>query len=189
MAEANYLEITPTQLTFPVTTDKSTLTSTIVLKNITSKPISFKVKTTNPKRYIVRPNYDVIPPNESSKVSVILNYQTEQPRLEDKDKFQIQSIIYNGAPNPTHIHLKEQWTFYDDLTIKKQRITCKFIESESSQENQSGDPTNSSNLRNVSPKPEQQIQSRGKIILVVITLISVLLSILLGMFFYTNQFD
>lgn len=40
----------------------------IIIENPHSHPIAFKVKTTAPKLYCVRPNSDIIPPHQSAEV-------------------------------------------------------------------------------------------------------------------------
>lgn len=46
----------------------------IRIENPNPKPISFKVKTTAPRLYCVRPNSDIIPPNSSMDVQSKLIY-------------------------------------------------------------------------------------------------------------------
>lgn len=57
-------------------------------------PIAFKVKTTAPKQYCVRPNSGKIPPNGSIQVSVLLQAMKEDPPADFKckDKFLVQAI-------------------------------------------------------------------------------------------------
>lgn len=64
------------------------------MANNTSEPLAFKVKTTAPKLYCVRPNASVVAPGESMKISLILQGFT-QPLPKDykcKDKFLIVSL-------------------------------------------------------------------------------------------------
>lgn len=44
------------------------ITSHMLLKNPTDQPIVFKIKTTAPKRYCVRPNSGILEPNNSLQV-------------------------------------------------------------------------------------------------------------------------
>ena len=51
--------------------------------------IAFKIKTTAPKRYCVRPNVGLLKPGETSDVKVLL-----QPgETDEKHKFQVQSLV------------------------------------------------------------------------------------------------
>jgi hypothetical protein len=57
---------------------------TIKIENPNSKPIAFKVKTTAPKLYCVRPNSDIIPPNETAEVQ---SKKKKKNRLLEKKDF------------------------------------------------------------------------------------------------------
>ena len=66
----------------------------ISVKNNLSEPIAFKIKTTAPKQYCVRPNSGRLGAGESCTVSVLLQAMKEDPPSDFicKDKFLIQSI-------------------------------------------------------------------------------------------------
>ncbi|OUM54422.1 hypothetical protein BVG19_g3808 [[Candida] boidinii] len=68
--------------------------STITIHNDTKKPMAFKVKTTAPKVYCVRPNASTIPPASSLDVSIIFQGLSTPPSLGDKckDKLKIVSL-------------------------------------------------------------------------------------------------
>ncbi|XP_042507711.1 vesicle-associated protein 2-1 isoform X2 [Macadamia integrifolia] len=56
--------------------------------------VAFKVKTTSPKKYFVRPNTGVIQPWDSCVITVTLQAQREHPPdMQCKDKFLLQSTI------------------------------------------------------------------------------------------------
>ncbi|KAI9223114.1 PapD-like protein [Blastocladiella britannica] len=81
------------QLTFPRPfTDGSTVA--LRLSNPTDSTIAYKVKTTAPKQYCVRPNCGNIGPNESIELSVLLQpIKVEPPPgFKCRDKFLIQSV-------------------------------------------------------------------------------------------------
>lgn len=60
--------------------------------NNTEHCVAFKVKTTSPKKYFVRPNTGVIHPWDSSIIRVTLQAQKEYPPdMQCKDKFLLQS--------------------------------------------------------------------------------------------------
>ncbi|KAL8088887.1 hypothetical protein AgCh_038593 [Apium graveolens] len=62
------------------------------LGNSTDKHVAFKVKTTSPKKYFVRPNTGVIQPWDSCVITVTLQPQRESPPdMQCKDKFLLQS--------------------------------------------------------------------------------------------------
>ncbi|CAN7096845.1 vesicle-associated protein 2-2 [Brassica rapa] len=85
------LDIQPRTLKFPVDLKKQT-TCMVLLTNTTDRFVAFKVKTTSPKKYCVRPNVGVVAPNSSCEFSVIMQAFKEPPLdLACKDKFLIQS--------------------------------------------------------------------------------------------------
>ncbi|XP_071730831.1 vesicle-associated protein 2-1-like [Rutidosis leptorrhynchoides] len=62
------------------------------VSNTTDKNVAFKVKTTSPKKYFVRPNTGVIQPYDSCTIRVTLQAQLEYPPdMQCRDKFLLQS--------------------------------------------------------------------------------------------------
>ncbi|CAM0911222.1 unnamed protein product [Alopecurus aequalis] len=95
---ASYLEIQPSELAFPFELMKQSSCS-MQLTNKTDHYVAFKVKTTNPKQYCVRPNIGVVLPGSTCDVTVTMQAQREAPTdLQCKDKFLVQSVAAeNGA--------------------------------------------------------------------------------------------
>ncbi|KAI9084824.1 hypothetical protein K1719_033230 [Acacia pycnantha] len=87
------LEIEPKELKFLFQLKKQSSCS-IQLTNITEYHVAFKVKTTAPKRYSVRPNVGVLMPNSAREFIVTMQALKEAPEdMACKDKFLIQSTI------------------------------------------------------------------------------------------------
>lgn len=88
------LQISPSELKFRFELRK-TIPVTLTLTNPGKEKVAFKVKTTSPKKYCVRPSSGVVEPGSSKDVQVIMQAQREYPpSLEDvKDKFLVQSTI------------------------------------------------------------------------------------------------
>ncbi|KZT11906.1 VAMP-associated protein [Laetiporus sulphureus 93-53] len=65
----------------------------LAITNPNAQPVAFKVKTTAPKVYCVRPNSGRVEPGETVEVQVMLQAMKEEPPLniKCKDKFLIQS--------------------------------------------------------------------------------------------------
>ncbi|KAH0470960.1 hypothetical protein IEQ34_000683 [Dendrobium chrysotoxum] len=64
------------------------------LSNKSNEYVAFKVKTTSPKRYCVRPNTGVIMPRSTCDFTVTMQAQrTAPPDMQVKDKFLVQSTI------------------------------------------------------------------------------------------------
>jgi hypothetical protein len=57
------------------------VSQTLRLKNPHSDPIAFKVKTTAPKQYCVRPNSGRIEPGKDVEVQILLQAMKEDPRI------------------------------------------------------------------------------------------------------------
>ncbi|PVD21240.1 hypothetical protein C0Q70_19411 [Pomacea canaliculata] len=68
------------------------VTADLKLTNPTEKRICFKVKTTAPKRYCVRPNSGILEPNKSVTVAVMLQPFEYDPSEKNKHKFMVQSM-------------------------------------------------------------------------------------------------
>ncbi|KAH7193734.1 PapD-like protein [Fusarium flagelliforme] len=86
------VEIEPFELSFkrPFTTEVSQV---LTLRNPNSTPVAFKVKTTAPKQYCVRPNAGRIEAGQSFDVSVLLQAMKQDPAPDARcrDKFLVQS--------------------------------------------------------------------------------------------------
>lgn len=96
MSTGDHLNIHPTELKFPFEVKKQSSCS-MQLTNKTDQYVAFKVKTTNPKKYCVRPNNGIVSPRSACNVTVTMQAQKEAPPdMQCKDKFLIQSVI---APN------------------------------------------------------------------------------------------
>ncbi|WXC44042.1 hypothetical protein QX201_003777 [Fusarium graminearum] len=86
------VDIEPFELSFkrPFTTEVSQI---LTLKNPNHTPVAFKVKTTAPKQYCVRPNAGRIEAGQSFDVSVLLQAMKADPAPDARcrDKFLVQS--------------------------------------------------------------------------------------------------
>ena len=83
---------THTASTGPLTT---LVKRTLSVSNHNSDAIAYKVKTTAPKQYCVRPNSGRIEPGETVEVQVLLQPMKEDPPSGTKcrDKFLVQSVV------------------------------------------------------------------------------------------------
>ncbi|KAM4610300.1 vesicle-associated membrane protein-associated protein B/C-like isoform 2-T2 [Polymixia lowei] len=69
------------------------VTATLKLSNPTDRNVCFKVKTTAPRRYCVRPNSGIIDAGTSINVSVMLQPFDYDPNEKSKHKFMVQSLL------------------------------------------------------------------------------------------------
>jgi len=73
---------------------KDVVTTILKLQNPSDKKVCFKVKTTAPKRYCVRPNCGLIDPSGSVNVAVMLQpFDYKDPNENKRHKFLVQSVI------------------------------------------------------------------------------------------------
>uniref|UniRef100_A0A0D6QXB9 MSP domain-containing protein n=1 Tax=Araucaria cunninghamii TaxID=56994 RepID=A0A0D6QXB9_ARACU len=92
--------IRPAELKFPFEVKKQSSCSLELINN-TDNYVAFKVKTTSPKKYCVRPNTGIIEPKATCDVTVTMQAQKEAPPdMQCKDKFLVQCVI---APSGTII--------------------------------------------------------------------------------------
>ncbi|KAF3780651.1 Vesicle-associated protein 1-2 [Nymphaea thermarum] len=93
MSFGELVSIQPNELRFPFELKKQ-ISCSLQLTNQTDLYVAFKVKTTNPKKYCVRPNTGVVLPRSTCDVVVTMQAQRETPPdMQCKDKFLIQSVI------------------------------------------------------------------------------------------------
>ncbi|KAM6566015.1 hypothetical protein CsatA_025143 [Cannabis sativa] len=84
------LDIQPSELKFTFELKKQS-SCAIILGNKSNQYLAFKVKTTSPKKYCVRPNTGIIKPNATCDFTVTMQAQrVAPPDLQCKDKFLIQ---------------------------------------------------------------------------------------------------
>ncbi|TYJ21063.1 hypothetical protein E1A91_A08G038400v1 [Gossypium mustelinum] len=99
MSTGQPLSIEPQELQFPFELRKQ-ISCSLNLSNKTDNYVAFKVKTTNPKKYCVRPNTGVVLPRSTCNVVVTMQAQKEAPTdMQCKDKFLLQSVV--ASPGAT----------------------------------------------------------------------------------------
>eukprot|EP01104_Vermistella_antarctica_P019490 TRINITY_DN765_c0_g1_i2.p1 TRINITY_DN765_c0_g1~~TRINITY_DN765_c0_g1_i2.p1 ORF type:complete len:286 (-),score=44.22 TRINITY_DN765_c0_g1_i2:718-1542(-) len=120
------LQIHPTTLCFPPPFNR-VITQLLKIRNTREEFVAFKVKTTSPKRYCVRPNLGIIPPGDSVDVQVLLNSIKDPPTdTQCQDRFQVQSFVLEKNAKAQSLDLKELWKSVSERDITKQRLKCRF---------------------------------------------------------------
>lgn len=86
------VEVQPTDLRFRFSLNKQLL-ATITINNPLASRVAFKIKTTAPKKYVVRPSSGVAEPRSSAIIQVIMQAQKDYPAdfQNCKDKFMVQT--------------------------------------------------------------------------------------------------
>ncbi|XP_073313238.1 vesicle-associated protein 1-2-like [Primulina huaijiensis] len=93
MSNGDLLLIDPLELQFPFELKKQ-ISCSMQLTNKSADYVAFKVKTTNPKKYCVRPNTGVVIPRSACDVIVTMQAQKEAPPdMQCRDKFLLQSVV------------------------------------------------------------------------------------------------
>ncbi|GAA6236065.1 vesicle-associated membrane protein-associated protein A isoform X2 [Lates japonicus] len=98
------------------------VTTNLKLKNPSDRRVCFKVKTTAPRRYCVRPNSGVIDAGAAVNISVMLQPFDYDPNEKSKHKFMVQTIF--APPNVSDMDLLWKDAKPDDLMDSKLR--CVF---------------------------------------------------------------
>lgn len=85
------------------------------LENPSDSNVAFKIKTTAPKSYLVKPSSGVVLPHSKQDVNILLIPLFEPPRDSSPDRFLVQSTVIPTAEPLT----KEEWS---DLSHLKERL-------------------------------------------------------------------
>lgn len=122
----DFLYIQPSELKFPYELRKQSSCS-MQLTNKTDQYIAFKVKTTSPKRYCVRPNAGVVLPNSVCNVTVTMQAHKEAPAdMQCKDKFLIQSVVVPRGTTNKDI-TAEMFNRKDDKIVHEVKLRVVYI--------------------------------------------------------------
>ncbi|XP_057816163.2 vesicle-associated protein 2-1 [Cryptomeria japonica] len=91
------LSVQPEELKFVFEQNKQSSCQSQLLNN-TENHVAFKVKTTSPKKYLVRPNTGIILPRSSIDIALTMQAQPEAPPyMQCKDKFLLLSVVVPAA--------------------------------------------------------------------------------------------
>jgi len=128
------VEIDPQELGFhrPFTAEVS---QTLKIRNANHTPVAFKVKTTAPKQYCVRPNSGRIEPGKEVEVTVLLQAMKQEPPLDAKcrDKFLVQSVAVTSDKEFTNIN--QIWQHVDEAeksSVQEKKIRVVYLPAEGS---------------------------------------------------------
>jgi len=120
------LHINPLILYFPPPLNRI-ITNILKLQNTSNNHyVAYKVKTTRPNRYCVRPNLGLINPGETIELQIHFSFQKDPPQsLRSKDKFQVESILLT-EPLGHDQHLSELFKTTPTEKIMKEKLKCRF---------------------------------------------------------------
>ncbi|XP_072425947.1 VAMP (vesicle-associated membrane protein)-associated protein A, like [Chiloscyllium punctatum] len=98
------------------------VTTNLKLKNPADRKVCFKVKTTAPRRYCVRPNSGIIDPGTTVTVSVMLQPFDYDPNEKSKHKFMVQTVY---AP-PGITDMEAVWKDAKPEDLMDSKLRCVF---------------------------------------------------------------
>ncbi|ODN75845.1 hypothetical protein L202_05838 [Cryptococcus amylolentus CBS 6039] len=103
---------------------------TLYIHNPHSYPVAFKVKTTAPKQYSVRPYSGRIEPGDSVDVNIMLQPMAEEPpaHAKCKDKFLVQSAFIHADDEVRS--LSQMWTLLEQTNkagIEEKKLKVVFL--------------------------------------------------------------
>uniref|UniRef100_A0A646QE92 VAMPA n=1 Tax=Hemiscolopendra marginata TaxID=943146 RepID=A0A646QE92_9MYRI len=98
------------------------VTSNLLLSNPTNRRVCFKVKTTAPKRYCVRPNSGIVESKEAVNVSVMLQPFDYNPNEKNKHKFMVQTMF---APDG-EVNQETLWKDVNPENLMDSKLKCVF---------------------------------------------------------------
>ncbi|KAI9295070.1 VAMP-associated protein [Neoconidiobolus thromboides FSU 785] len=119
----------PSQLFFERPLTRSA-TEILTLSNNDSEVVTFKVKTTSPKQYCVRPNSGKIEPGQKVEVEILLQPFKEEPPVDFKckDKFLVLSAAI--PPEYSDFPFSQLWSILEQQNkgaIKEKKLRCVFL--------------------------------------------------------------
>ncbi|KAF3011238.1 phosphatidylinositol-binding protein scs2 [Curvularia kusanoi] len=123
------VELDPVELGFKRPFQQE-VSQTLRLKNPHSDPVAFKVKTTAPKQYCVRPNSGRIEPGRDVEVQILLQAMKEDPPPDAKcrDKFLVQSVLVTADKEFTNVG--SLWAHIEQTSkssIQEKKIRVLFL--------------------------------------------------------------
>lgn len=135
----------------------NTITTTLKVTNITDRKVFFKIKTTAPRSYCVRPNNGLVEPNETGTVQVMLQPFEYNPNDKDrmKHKFMVQSRY---APDDATTADSDNAfkTSLDGVDVFDARLKCVFEVPSRTEESISSTNEGSLSLPVSEKKPSQE---------------------------------
>lgn len=121
------LDIQPRELKFTFEPKKQS-SCAIQLVNMSDQYVAFKVKTTSPKKYCVRPNTGIVKPKSKCDFTVTMQAQRSAPSdLPCKDKFLVQSTVVpfgtTGDDITSGMFAKDTGRYIEDNKLRVVLIT------------------------------------------------------------------
>ncbi|KAF1839242.1 VAMP-associated protein [Decorospora gaudefroyi] len=135
------------------------VSQTLRLKNPHSDPVAFKVKTTAPKQYCVRPNSGRIEPGKDVEVQILLQAMKEDPPPDAKcrDKFLVQSVLVTADKEFTNVG--SLWSHIESTakgSIQEKKIRVLFLAPDDATSTSTPARTNGASRESMLPSPSPE---------------------------------
>jgi len=105
--------------------------ASVVLENTSDDCAVFKIMTTNPSRFFIRPNQGLLMPHTKKMVNFVMTKQDESPTRQSKDKYLLNASTYlSHAYNGDATEDTFTWTALDQSVhdIHKCKVPVQFAE-------------------------------------------------------------
>ncbi|KAB0792171.1 hypothetical protein PPYR_14130 [Photinus pyralis] len=123
------------------------VTSYMKLTNPSDRKVLFKIKTTAPKKYCVRPNSGILEPSSNAEIAICLQPFVFDPVEKNKHKFMVQTVY---APD-SDANLEQLWKDINPEQMMDSKLKCVFeLPPDQADAPAAEEPAK------VSPKPTQQ---------------------------------
>jgi len=121
----SFLDIKPShELRFKGPFKDEVSSSSLKVTNTSDKKITFKIKTTAPKRYCVRPNQGVLTAGAAANIAVMLQPFNYDPAEKNKHKFMVQTMF---LPDGDNVDLEALWkNASPDQVMTSNKMRCVF---------------------------------------------------------------
>jgi len=169
---APFIQITPQELNFSPPYDR-VISQSLQLRNTSSSmTMAFKVRTTAPKRYMVKPGTGYIPPLSTVEVKVFLNITKDPPKTTEiksyKDKFQIQEMDLpllpkDGSEDEKQEIVKNLWATSKDDKGRSQKLKCTFQVEEETKEKPHGSVAGGTSVETLDPIAQRYKAERDQL--------------------------
>lgn len=131
------------------------VTSYLELYNPTDEQICFKVKTTAPRRYCVRPNSGLIKPTEKIKIAIMLQPIEDDSQSErNRHKFMVQSVSIKDE----NMNVDNIWNKAPPNDIMDSKLRCVFQMPSVSEDSETSVSPSSTTITSSAPAPSSMSQ-------------------------------
>lgn len=117
-------------LTFCKNSSTTAPSKMLKLSNDSTTHVAFKVKTTAPKAYLVRPSAGVLAPQAQQEVQIILQAQTQAQGGADQSNAPARFLVQAHAVQANDTVTREDWTKFSKETIQEQKLNVVVEEHE-----------------------------------------------------------